>query len=351
MYPSPPLPGELTTPQSQAAAETPLPDHFVAPTAAVMPSPLEPTMPVQQKTRRLPRSSAALMLALVVVIIAGGMLGSLSLLTHFGVLGTHSGANAATVVRGGTWTTDFHLEPFTFIPYTSPNNWVVMAQQALYLPLFYGDAHGGVHPGAAIAIPTVQYGGISADATTWTFHLRPHLLWSDGQPYDARDVAFTWKLILDPNFYYGAPILGLNPGSSVTVSTDYLSITFHLKQPYVPFLGLWIDGSHAPLPAHHFSSMSPEAILKSADKLNPQVTSGPFMMSESVPGDHYTLVRNPRYYRASEGLPYLDKVIIHLAPTTATILKDLQTGSIDSYDDINSQNVSTNPQAFQRFNH
>src|SRR5438105_2600463 len=30
--------------------------------------------------------------------------------------------------------------------------------------------------------------------------------------------------------------------------------------------------------------------------------------AETAPGDHYTLVRNHRYYRASEGLPYLDKV-------------------------------------------
>ena len=35
-------------------------------------------------------------------------------------------------------------------------------------------------------------------------------------------------------------------------------------------------------------------------------------MSESVPGDHYTLVRNPRYYRAREGLPYLDKVVFRI---------------------------------------
>ena len=75
------------------------------------------------------------------------------------------------------------------------------------------------------------------------------------------------------------------------------------------------------------------------------------MMSESVPGDHYTLARNPRYYRASEGLPYLNKVIIHIAPNTETVLKDLQAGSIDSYDSLNSLDVSNNPQAFQRFNH
>ena len=44
---------------------------------------------------------------------------------------------------------------------------------ALYLPLFYGDAQGVVHPGAATEVPTVQNGGVSADAKTWTFHLRP----------------------------------------------------------------------------------------------------------------------------------------------------------------------------------
>jgi peptide/nickel transport system substrate-binding protein len=306
-------------------------------------------MPVQQKPRRLPRISAALLIGLMVVIIAGGMLGSLSLLTHFGVLGTHSGANAPTAVRGGTWTEDFPVDPGSLIPLTSYYPWPVMAQQALYLPLFYGDAHGGRHPGATTAIPTVQNGGVSADDTIWTFHLRPHLVWSDGQPYDARDVAFTWQLMLNPKFYYGGPILGLNPTSSVDVSIDHLSITFHLKQPYAPFLALWIDGFNAPLPAHHFSSMTPEAILKSADLLNPKVVSGPFMMAESVPGDHYTLVRNPRYYRANEGLPYLDKVIIHIAPTA--ILKDLQAGSIDSYDPFNSWVVSNNPQVFQRFNH
>jgi peptide/nickel transport system substrate-binding protein len=203
---------------------------------------------------------------------------------------------------------------------------------ALYLPLFYGDAQGVIHPGAAREIPSVQNGGISADATTWTFRMRPRLVWSDGAPYDAHDVDYTWKLWLNPRFGAGFPngATGFKLIRSADVSADHLSISFHLTQAYAAFLQYWVDGYFAPLPAHHFSAMAPETILKSSDILNPRVTSGPFMMAESVPGDHYTLVRNPRYYRASEGLPYLDKVVLRSAADQDATLKDLQAGTISS---------------------
>jgi len=273
------IPG-LTPSAAPLAAATLLPP--------VLPPPLEPTMPVQRKVRRPPRTTAALLIGLAVVIIAAGVLGSLSLLAHFGVLGQHSGPPAVQVARGGTWTEDDTDNADSLIPNGGSNGpWI---DQALYLPLFYGDAQGVIHAGAASEVPTVQNGGISADAKTWTFHLRPHLVWSDGQPYDARDVDFTWQLWLNPKFG-AASTQGFNLISSAQVSADDLSITFHLKQAYVPFLSLWVDGANAPLPAHHFSAMAPEAILKSPDNLNPKVTSGPFMISESLPADHYTLVR------------------------------------------------------------
>src|SRR5262249_29997808 len=152
--------------------------------------------------------------------------------------------------------------------------------------LFYGDAQGVIHPGAASEVPSIQNGGVSPDAKTWTFHLRRGLVWSDGQPYDARDVDFTWKLWLNPKFGSASAgtIQGLPLISSAVVSADHLSITFHLKQGFAPFLQNWDDGLFAPLPAHYFSRMPSEQILKSPDNLNPRVTSGPFMMSESVPG-------------------------------------------------------------------
>ena len=281
---------------------------------------------------------------------AGGVLGSLSLLTHFGVFGPQSGPSTLIPVRGGTWTDGLIRDPDSLIPNgTAYSSSLIpgLIDQALYLPLFYGDAQGVIHPGAASEVPTVQNGGISADATTWTFQLRPHLVWSDGQPYDARDVDFTWQLWLNPRFSAFAT-QGFKLISRADVSADDLSITFHLKQPYAPFLSLWVDGFLAPLPMHHFHALAPEGIKKSPDNLNPQVTSGPFMMAESMPGDHYTLVRNPSYYRAREGLPYLDKVVFRIIGNRDAILKNLQAGSLDSATSLGADLSVSNLQALQR---
>ena len=232
-------------------------------------------------------------------------------------------------VRGGVWVDDFVNEPDSLIPNASTQTFAVMAMQALYTPLFYGDASGQIHPGLVSEMPTLANGGISADSKTWTFHLRPGLVWSDGQPLNADDVDFTWRLWLNPKFA-AAGTATLRKIASADVSADKLTITFHLKIPYAPFLTAWTDAGAAPLPKHHFETIAPETIKKSSDNLNPSVTSGPFMMSESKPGDHYTVVRNPRYYLASQGLPYLDKVVFRAVASQDTILKDLQSGAIDS---------------------
>ncbi len=232
-------------------------------------------------------------------------------------------------VRGGVWIDDFYEEPTSLIPNAGSTLGDLEILDALYAPLFYGDAQGRLHPGLVTAIPTVYNGGISPDLRTWTFHLRPRLYWSDGQPLTAEDVDYTWKLWNNAHFS-ALFITAVNFIASAEVSADNLQITFHLKQPYAPFLTYWTDGFFGPLPKHHFAGMDPAGILKSPENLHPTVVSGPFQISEALPGDHYALTRNPRYYQASRGLPYLDKLIIRITPNQNTIRNDLQVGSIDS---------------------
>ncbi len=93
-----------------------------------------------------------------------------------------------TITKGGVWTDDLFEEPDSLIPNASSETFSDMVDQAIYAPLFYGDAQGLLHPGIATEIPTASNGGISADLKTWTIHLRPGLKWSDGQAEDARDV-------------------------------------------------------------------------------------------------------------------------------------------------------------------
>jgi ABC-type transport system substrate-binding protein/serine/threonine protein kinase len=328
VYPETSTPHGLGTPQSGAVAQTSQSGQVLAPTAAVVSPPIEPTMPVQRKARRVSRTLVGLLIGLMVVVIAGGILGSVSLLTHFGVLGAHSSAPTITPVHGGTWTIGTIVQPDSFIPFSGNSPVNPDFDQALYLPLFYSDGYGAYHPGAASVVPSVSNGGISPDAKTWTFHMRPHLVWSDGAPYDARDLAFSIKLELNPQFNPGYVFANYYIGSD-DVSADHLSITIHLKHSYAPFLAFLMDGFQAPLPAHHFGSMAPGQVLKSPDLLDPQVTSGPFLMAESAPGNHFTLVRNPRYYLASKGLPYLDKVVFRILSQDA-LNQGLQAGTIDS---------------------
>jgi peptide/nickel transport system substrate-binding protein len=237
--------------------------------------------------------------------------------------------NAGTPVKGGTWIDDLYEEPSSLIPNGSIETYAVLMDTVIYAPLFLGDAKGAITPGIVTELPTAANGGISSDLKTWTFHLKPGLKWSDGQPLDARDVDYTWKLWTNPKFT-PANTTGFNLITSSTLSSDNLSITFHLKTPFSPFLSVWTDGAEAPMPAHIFSSMAPDKILTSKQNLDPTVTSGPFTLSESVPGDHYTVVRNANYYQSAQGLPYLDKIVFRIVTDQNTILKDLQSGTIDS---------------------
>jgi peptide/nickel transport system substrate-binding protein len=240
-----------------------------------------------------------------------------------------STSSAGTPVKGGTWTDDLYEEPDSLITNASSETYSDMVDTTIYAPLFLGNVKGQITPGVVTELPTTANGGISADLKTWTFHMKSGLKWSDGQPYDARDVDYTWRLWTNPKFTPNSTI-GFNLITSSKVSSDNLSITFTLKQPFSPFISIWADGLYAPLPAHVFSSMAPDKILTSKQNLNPTATSGPFMMSQSVPGDHYTVVRNPNYYLASQGLPYLNSIVFRVVPNSNTILKDLQAGTIDS---------------------
>ena len=53
-------------------------------------------------------------------------------------------------------------------------------------------------PWLAAGIPTLDNGGVAQDLMSITWTLRDDVVWSDGTPFTAEDVAFTAAYCMDP---------------------------------------------------------------------------------------------------------------------------------------------------------
>src|SRR5690606_23568082 len=60
---------------------------------------------------------------------------------------------------------------------------------------------------------------------------------------------------------------------------------------------------------------------------------GPYVVEEWTAGDHISLVRNPAYFRAAEGLPHFDRVIFRFMTSATEALEALLAGECDYVDE------------------
>lgn len=60
------------------------------------------------------------------------------------------------------------------------------------------DAQNRPYPELVTVVPTLANGGISKDGKVITWHLRHGVKWSDGAPFNADDVVFSTKAVLNP---------------------------------------------------------------------------------------------------------------------------------------------------------
>ena len=67
-----------------------------------------------------------------------------------------------------------------------------------YEPLASWDPDGNMKLVLAAEIPSIQNGGLAADAKSVTWKLKPGVKWHDGKPFTADDVVFNWEYAKDP---------------------------------------------------------------------------------------------------------------------------------------------------------
>jgi len=137
---------------------------------------------------------------------------------------------------------------------------------------------------------------ISRDKRTITFHLRKGLYFSDGTPFSSEDVAYTMRLLMDPETHSPTGDAFRSGAGSVEVRTpapDLAVVTFP-----APIAGL----------ERLFDQV---AILSVRSPKKEMAVLGPFYVSDYKAGSEVLLRKNPNYWkRDAQGhsLPYVDSI-------------------------------------------
>ena len=160
---------------------------------------------------------------------------------------------------------------------------------------------------------------ISPDQKTITFHLKPHLKWSDGEPLTSEDVLFTWQVVTDDNTRtpYGADYKLVKKAEAPDAQT--FRVTY--AQPYAPALDSW-SGLHI-LPKH---------LLKGQDINNTPFSRNPigshyYQLDQWKKGESISLKRNPN---ATQGQANIEHLISRIIPDRAAQFLELMADNIDS---------------------
>ena len=201
----------------------------------------------------------------------------------------------------------------------------------LFAPVFRYDEKGEFVPELATAVPTYANHGISADNKTITLHLRRGVTWADGAPLTARDLAFTYKLVMDDRTNVKIRS-GWDDIASIAVPDPYTAVV-HLREPNADVLGSCFGGGGSAYPPLRYRSTSGARFRSAAERLRARspVGSGPFALKEWHHGSSLEPVPNPRYWR---GKAKLDRLTWKVVPNADTLFAQLQTHEIDVYDAV-----------------
>jgi peptide/nickel transport system substrate-binding protein len=245
-------------------------------------------------------TTAAFLIAVLLSACGGGSGGSPQTAT----LNASTSSTTATVcegtpVKGGTLVYERQAETQSINPVDARNgNGDIFADNLIYSGLVRSDPTGGT----AIQPALASKWEISKDGKTYTFHLRPGIKFSNGQPVTAQDVKFSLDRFGNPKI--NAAMSSVSVGYGSTTVIDDSTVAVHLKQPIAAFLY-----NISIFPAF----IVPKDLVEKEGKAfwNHPVGTGPFTVKEFVRGSHITFARNPYYWET--GKPYLDSVRFNFA--------------------------------------
>ncbi|MFD6610081.1 ABC transporter substrate-binding protein [Micromonospora chalcea] len=226
-----------------------------------------------------------------------------------------AGCSSPTASPGGTGNAGTLVvatagEPDTLNPVL---NYGVDGASLIFDGLVARDARNELVPALARELPTV-----SADGKTVTAKLREGVLFHDGSPLTAQDVAFTYQAVLDPGV---DSTLRSDLDMLVSVTApDPATVVFTLKYAYAPFLQRLALGI---VPAKAFAGQD---VNKAGFNRKP-VGTGPYRVTSWTPGDRLVLAANETYWG---GKPANSGVVVAFVADDNVRAQRMRAGEFDA---------------------
>jgi len=187
---------------------------------------------------------------------------------------------------------------------------------------------------------------VSRDGREYTLQLRRGLRFSDGEPFNADDVIFTFQAYEDEKINSSQRDLLIVGGKPIVVEKlDNYTVRFDLAQPYAAaerlFDGIVILPRHLLEPTYRSGNFDQAWSLS----MTPSQFAGlgPFRLKEYIPGQRVILERNPYYWkvdRSGNQLPYLNEVVFDFVPNEDAQVIRFQSGETDVLSRFSAENFA-----------
>lgn len=261
--------------------------------------------------------------------VAAGSLGDPLHALGYGIT-TSSSADRLAAQQSGVANLFMSSSPDTFLPHYSIGAYSRYIGSLIFPRLLRYQDDASVIPYLAESFD------VSDDGLSYTFHLVPDAVWSDGTPITANDVAWTYTMAFHADYtgtrQVEAPVVGAQAyrdGSAESVEgivvVDDNTIQFNLDAPTSSFVEnvaqfFWI------LPAHAFDGTEAIDIDRHEMARNPTVTAGPLNFVRYETDQYVELVANPDFIL---GAPGINTFIVKILRNDVA-LAQFETGELDA---------------------
>ncbi|MGF1552326.1 MAG: ABC transporter substrate-binding protein [Paracoccaceae bacterium] len=215
---------------------------------------------------------------------------------------------------GGTMVMVTQPEPPNLASYLSTSGPIGQVAAKVYEGLI------DLGPGFEIEPALAKAWEVSEDGLTITFQLQDGVTWHDGEPFTSADVVFSIdEFLRETHPRLRSSLVHLDR----IEAPDDLTVVFHLKNAFGPFIGLFEPGTAPMIPRHVYEGTD----YADNPANNTPIGTGPFEFEEWQRGAYIHLVRNEDYYL--DGLPHLDEIYYQVIPDAASRAVAYETGRVD----------------------